>query len=884
MKAWTPVTNPNCTSCDLHESARSVCIPTSIVRPPIMGPVTAGFLTDKNIALLIVGEAPGALEDKQNLPFVGPSGQFLRDVYIKSFDLEKYADIYLSNAVRCRPPHNATPSVKHRTACRPYLLEDIESLKLVYDRVAILCVGASATQQVLKLTLTKALRANGLYAASPLNIRVFSTYHPAYIMPHRSPTTITSVRDHLNILLKWLEKESDEDKVGAVVKAPFLNYARASDADLVLLTPSSRISLDIETYGFIEGLPEQNYFHPRKSMEFDGVQRKDLVQTASLSWTPIVHLTDCPPKETLTFDMQSREEAKLFRCTLLRAKNLSYGDKTLVGMNLVFDLMYLRAWDPIYNLIFDDKWLYQDIAILNYLENELRPERDLESIVNILQIGIPYVDKGKRTFSSSSDSSLHAYNALDSFNTLLCADELERRICSEYGENTPKLSLESRQWYSRLIQLALHMTEAGVSMDKSSLQLMLQHRKYAMKALESKALLIPLVGGPIKGKGSQLHVDEVLQSQCSSIPGIKTTTVEHKVSSDEENRDLILKETPSSSDLARFFRTLGSFRSHQKIVTSYLLPLLVGRGKRSSDHSSKLIPLNGTHFVYPSWFLVPSRFDDRDGSDGGTNQGRIICKRPALQTAPPSISKSFTTRFKEGTLLHYDLSQIEMRVAALLSNDTIMLSEYEQDLDRHEQTASLIFGEFPCDVSPTQRQVGKTVNFLMLYRGGVNKLIDTIRKDCGLSVSYPWACDVLKTYWHKYFGLKDWQDELIERACTEGYIILPILGQSRRFLGSPAMIRKKDTPTIVNFPVQCTAANILVSAQTEIRDAIQRYHLRSVMPLQVFDSVDIDCPSNEVKFMDHIVEKALTQNSYFTQLCNLLGRTIPIQYKRSEKL
>lgn len=94
--------------------------------------------------LLLIGEAPGAQEDAQGLPFVGRAGQLL-DRMLESVGIDSERDAYICNVIKCRPPDNRRPTPAEIAACRPFLLRQIA---LVNPRV-ILLVGATALEGVL---------------------------------------------------------------------------------------------------------------------------------------------------------------------------------------------------------------------------------------------------------------------------------------------------------------------------------------------------------------------------------------------------------------------------------------------------------------------------------------------------------------------------------------------------------------------------------------------------------------------------------------------------------------------------------------------------------------------------------------------------------------
>ncbi|WP_202224694.1 uracil-DNA glycosylase family protein [Okeania sp. KiyG1] len=132
--------------------------------------------------IMIIGEAPGQNEDEQGLPFVGRSGQLL-DKILESVELSSDRHVYISNAIRCRPPENRTPTTQEIEACKPYLLEQIR----LVDPKIILLTGATAVKALTgeKRGITK-IRGQWLEWEGRLCMPIF---HPAYLLrnPSRDP-------------------------------------------------------------------------------------------------------------------------------------------------------------------------------------------------------------------------------------------------------------------------------------------------------------------------------------------------------------------------------------------------------------------------------------------------------------------------------------------------------------------------------------------------------------------------------------------------------------------------------------------------------------------------------------------------------------------------
>jgi DNA polymerase len=91
--------------------------------------------------VLVIGEAPGAEEDEEGLPFVGAAGQYL-DKWLKAIELDRGTNAYIANVVKCRPPQNRDPLPEETSACLPFLRRQIEILK----PRAILCLGRISSQ------------------------------------------------------------------------------------------------------------------------------------------------------------------------------------------------------------------------------------------------------------------------------------------------------------------------------------------------------------------------------------------------------------------------------------------------------------------------------------------------------------------------------------------------------------------------------------------------------------------------------------------------------------------------------------------------------------------------------------------------------------------
>lgn len=143
---------------------------------------------DRNADWLIVGEAPGAEEDAQGEPFVGPAGKLL-DAMLASIGLARGDNVYLTNVLKSHPPGNRDPEPDEVAACRPYLLAQIE---LIQPKL-IVALGRLAAQSL--LDTDEAIGSLRGRAHSFQGVPLVATYHPAYLL--RKPTEKTRAWEDL---------------------------------------------------------------------------------------------------------------------------------------------------------------------------------------------------------------------------------------------------------------------------------------------------------------------------------------------------------------------------------------------------------------------------------------------------------------------------------------------------------------------------------------------------------------------------------------------------------------------------------------------------------------------------------------------------------------
>ena len=170
-----------CTKCQLHQ-----------------GRTQTVFGVGRNDAdLLIVGEAPGAEEDRRGEPFVGRAGQLL-NAMLGAIQLTR-EDVYIANILKCRPPNNRDPKPEEAATCTPYLERQIE---LLQPKI-MLALGRIAAQWLLQSNSPIGSLRGREFAFGEQATPLIASYHPAYLL--RSPLAKAKAWEDLVLVRRILQ-------------------------------------------------------------------------------------------------------------------------------------------------------------------------------------------------------------------------------------------------------------------------------------------------------------------------------------------------------------------------------------------------------------------------------------------------------------------------------------------------------------------------------------------------------------------------------------------------------------------------------------------------------------------------------------------------------
>ncbi|MBS4765521.1 DNA polymerase I [Alistipes sp. kh20] len=242
-----------------------------------------------------------------------------------------------------------------------------------------------------------------------------------------------------------------------------------------------------------------------------------------------------------------------------------------------------------------------------------------------------------------------------------------------------------------------------------------------------------------------------------------------------------------------------------------------------------------------------------------TATGRLSSTNPNLQNIPVRddmgrrIRKAFIPSDDDHLLLSADYSQVELRLMAHLSGDESLIAAFEHGEDIHSATAAKLFNKTLEEVTSEERRRAKTANFGIIYgisAFGLSQRLEIPRKE---------AKDIIDGYFASYPGVKEYMDNVVEKAKEEGFVST-IFGR-RRYLNDisshNAIARGLAERNAVNAPIQGSAADIMKIAMINVHRRFAAEGIRSRVILQVHDELVVDMLRSEQERVTAIVTECM---------------------------
>ena len=309
-----------------------------------------------------------------------------------------------------------------------------------------------------------------------------------------------------------------------------------------------------------------------------------------------------------------------------------------------------------------------------------RDSVSLESLCNHYKLSN---DRWKRMKASRSNlrhlsvESVLEYNTLDAVNTLNLAEILWKESVAIYGE-----SFTLRE--SDFCRVMAEIRVRGKALDRDSIA------SYEQRLLRQRRRILKYILFPVRIEGPNDRMGLIRHLKTHGFRDFKRTEKGNESVAKDELRAIITRlETTKREDLAMVCRAIQSVRHSEKILDTYLLPLV----KEHADAEDR---------IHPSFTV------------GGTVTYRLSSSHPNGQNMPRELAHVLWQPY-----LSADYSQAELRLAAAYAQEPALAQAFAEGLDVHLDTAKRMFGEAQAAV---KRSTAKNINFLSLYGGGAKTL------------------------------------------------------------------------------------------------------------------------------------------------------------------
>lgn len=411
------------------------------------------------------------------------------------------------------------------------------------------------------------------------------------------------------------------------------------------------------------------------------------------------------------------------------------------------------------------------------------------------------------------------YGAGDAHQTLQLVPILEQKLKEQHQWNlytTIELPVN---------RVLFEMEKEGIICDPEVLKEIDKHVSRDLKTIRNK--IVAFLGEKYEdvNLSSPKQIEEILFHKLKLTP-VKKTSKKTGFSTDQEVLNELAKEHPIPGLLLQY-------RELSKLKSTYIDALPT--------------------YINPSTGRIHTSF-----SQTGTATGRLASSEPNLQNIPIDIDREHSIRsaFKAPRgeqFISADYSQIELRVLAYLSQEPQLINAFANGEDVHARTAAGLFDVKLADVTSKQRQLGKRINFSIMY--GLTPY--GLSKDLGISV--PEAHQYITKFFEQYPKVSAWMERVIEETKEHGYVTTH--WGRRRYL--PGIYEKNRTlydlahRMAINTEAQGTSAELVKIGMINVDEQLKKMGDGAKIVLQIHDELLITVPNVAVEKTEKLVKKTL---------------------------
>jgi len=263
--------------------------------------------------------------------------------------------------------------------------------------------------------------------------------------------------------------------------------------------------------------------------------------------------------------------------------------------------------------------------------------------------------------------------------------------------------------------------------------------------------------------------------------------------------------------------------------------------------------------------VVTGRLSCSTYSVGKDRKGISFHTLPRPDEDDPINLRSMMTADEDKVFVAADFSQAELRVLAQCCKDKNLIEAFNSGQDLHRFTASLVFGKDPNDVTKQERQIAKSVSFLIVYGGGPNKLAEQIGKSVG------YCKNIFRAYQDAFPKVFDWINFVHKFVKSNGYAV-SIFGRRRHLPNVTSPNRKYQYRALrqgMNFVIQSSASDLMLHSILRLEKYLKATGLDAQILATVHDSVEVQCSKKDLSKTVELMKYVLQSTEDFKTLYGL---------------
>jgi len=408
-----------------------------------------------------------------------------------------------------------------------------------------------------------------------------------------------------------------------------------------------------------------------------------------------------------------------------------------------------------------------------------------------------------------------------------------KKIKNEQVKKIEELSLKNvfHEIEMPLINVLAKMEHIGIKIDPDHFHQLSQELDHELQKLEKEIFEL---SGTRFNVNSPKQLSEVLFQKLNLSNKHLSKTATGLLSTREN-------ELTKIKDLHPVIGKILQYRELMKLKSTYLEPL-----PHLMDENCRI------HTTY---------------NQTGTATGRLSSENPNLQNIP--MEGDLAKKIREGFIAEkgyqfvgFDYSQIELRIAATLSDDPKMKEAFLNDEDIHALTAAEINNTSIDKVTPAMRRQAKTLNFGVLYGMGAKSFSETAQ------IPKEQAKKFIEEYYHDFANIKEWQEKTLAEARQTG-CVRTLTGRIRwvwDLVSGNQKYRSLAERAAINFPIQGLAADIIKTAMIRINNFLQKENAEADIRLilQIHDELVFEVKENKVEWTKKNILPLMEQNEFLS--------------------